>query len=845
MEQKTRISVVRHPEAMVHHRRTSPAGTLIPVGPVTSADAARTASERERIGDPGRAGIVGFAQAHPLVGVVGVLLALTLGFFSPVLGGRHFSTIPAHSEVVYPWAAASPSGQTSYPYPQSDQADLSHPWNTFLAAAVKGGSFPFWDPHSYGGGYPFYANGSSATLYPPRLVTVLLFDPVRAHDIFGMLHVFLSGLFMYALMREFRVGRAGSVLAAVSWMFAGFNMAWLHLEVVTPMSVFLPLDLLCVHRAARSGSRAATVVAGLVLGATLMSGHVILMGLVYVVAMAYAGALAVAGAYRGRRAGTWRQGLPHLVRLGLVVAISLGFAMVVLLPTAHALGGSQRDPFTYDTLLRSYLAPARTLLYGFVPPPLPVTEDRMHEMAFAGTATGLLAMGGLLVRRRGSWLGRVMLVAAFAIALGTPATWLAYRAIPGFDVFRPYSRLLVFSTFAVALLGGIGLDALWRRSGTPTDGGRGGDRFLPRRRLVTRRRVAVLSVVVIGGSALQLAWYGRAVNPPPGPRGGDAYFPRTPLIRALDREILQPGAWPGRVLPTRVFEPGAGPGPPILFAAEGLQFGFDSAGGYDSAVPRRVAAMTRVLQGEDPEAVLRSGLTSYFAPVFDSPSVRFDLAARMGITVLATNPGSVLETAATPGGALPVAEVAYEGTDGRLLRISGSSAAPYLVFADVVVGSADDALRRFVDPGFDFRHAVVVEAEELRRGGVGALDGETGTGRVLSARRGINSATVTLTASSPGWLVFHDSWAAGWSATIDGERAAVVEANYAKRAVRVPAGRSVVRLRYRPPGLAAGGVVTLLTLLSCAAAVALPRRRRPPGERDGPTTTSSHPRARR
>lgn len=740
-------------------------------------------------------------------------------FFGPVLGGGHFSTVPGHHAGVYPWAGL-PSEEMRF-YPQSDQADLSHPWSTFLTRTLDEGSFPLWDPHSYGGGYPFFANGSSAPLYPPRLVAALLFDPLRAHDVFSMLHVFLSGLLMYALMREFRAGRVAAVLAGVSWMFAGFNMAWLHLEVVTPMSVFLPLDLLCVHRAHRTGSWPFTVLSGLVLGATLMSGHLILLGLVFMAALAYAGALTLAALWRAARAGNWRKGLPFVLRLGAMLAIALGAAMVVLLPTAHALSDSQRDPFSYDELVRSFLAPARTLAYGIVPPPLPVTQERMHEMTFAGTATGLLALGALLVRRRGAWMARAMLVGAFAIVLGTPATWFAYHFIPGFDIFRPYSRMLVFSTFALAVLGGFGLDALWRRTAdtAPADGHRRAPRLA-----LSRRGLALLSVVAIGGTAVQLGRYGREVNPPFGPDRTDAYFPATPLIRALDRETVRPGQWPGRVLPISVSDPDATPGSLILYAAEALLFGFDSTGGYDSVVPRRVTALIRVLAGEHPTSVLRGGLTSAYAPAFDSQKVRFDLALRLGVTAVATVPDLELENTTTPGGDLPDTEVAYEGPDGRLLRVVGGSASPYLVHADEVVGVSGAAFRRFLAPSFDFRRSVVLESDDLRRAGVSRLGRSAGTGDVLSSRRGINTARITLTTSSPAWLVFHESWAPGWSATVDGSRQAVVRANYAKRAVRVPAGRSVVELSYRPPGLVAGGAVTVLTLLGCAAALAVGRR---------------------
>jgi uncharacterized membrane protein YfhO len=49
-----------------------------------------------------------------------------------------------------------------------------------------------------------------------------------------------------------------------------------------------------------------------------------------------------------------------------------------------------------------------------------------------------------------------------------------------------------------------------------------------------------------------------------------------------------------------------------------------------------------------------------------------------------------------------------------------------------------------------------------------------------------------------GFLVLHDTWDPGWRARVDGDPAEVLRADFAFRAVRVPAGRHAVELRYAP-----------------------------------------------
>ena len=75
-------------------------------------------------------------------------------------------------------------------------------------------------------------------------------------------------------------------------------------------------------------------------------------------------------------------------------------------------------------------------------------------------------------------------------------------------------------------------------------------------------------------------------------------------------------------------------------------------------------------------------------------------------------------------------------------------------------------------------------------------------------------------------LVVSDAYYPGWTATIDGRDVAVRRANFALRAVAVPAGDHVVEFHYRPWSLRAGAAVSAITaMLVCAAVLRGPRRR--------------------
>lgn len=100
--------------------------------------------------------------------------------------------------------------------------------------------------------------------------------------------------------------------------------------------------------------------------------------------------------------------------------------------------------------------------------------------------------------------------------------------------------------------------------------------------------------------------------------------------------------------------------------------------------------------------------------------------------------------------------------------------------------------------------------------------------RVLSDRSTPTRESVTLDAEDDGRLVFARLAWPGYTATLDGEPLEVQDGPAGLLTADVPAGRHVVELAFRPPGLAAGAAalaVAALVTLGHSAAVLLARRR--------------------
>jgi len=79
----------------------------------------------------------------------------------------------------------------------------------------------------------------------------------------------------------------------------------------------------------------------------------------------------------------------------------------------------------------------------------------------------------------------------------------------------------------------------------------------------------------------------------------------------------------------------------------------------------------------------------------------------------------------------------------------------------------------------------------------------------------------------PGFLVLSDSHDPGWRARLDGEPVEILRANWAFRAVPVPAGRHVVELCYAPASFRRGVALAAAALvLGVVPALGRGRRRR-------------------
>jgi hypothetical protein len=716
---------------------------------------------------------------------------------------------------------------------------LRHLWATELAA----GRFPSWNPYVSEGAFLL------PTLYPVDLLHALFPGPAAVSWLLT-LHFPLAAAAAWLLARDLGAERGGAFVSGAVYSMGGLALSALNLYVFLQALALAPLVVFGLRRAARSGGR--WMAAAGVIGAVALST----LALEFVVQAIVLGlALALVDGSRPARAAG---------RLAMALAIAAGLAAVPVALTADALWHSVRGSgFPREIALGNELHPV-VLLQVLLPGVLgslraPVEEwwgGRFYTKGFPYFLSLYLGPGALGLAAAG-WPGlerrrRIVLAAAGVVglwyALGARGGLaLAVSYLPPAQWFRFPSKALLLPYLAIAIFAGLGADRLRRGGGwrtlaavslaaatiagvvaaapwvapdlparalaiTREAGARAGRSLstdalvvagasivlaalsflVLKNRLAPARAAAAVTVLVVA----DLARAGTGMNPQVTP----GFYSLLPEMQSLRLDALSGG---------RVFSYGLDASPAFrrFLASRTPGLGLWSFFLSRQALAPYANVIDRVELAEGKD------LTAFVARAPELGADEYE-PARVGEILGRLRSAAVTRVVSLDRLDHPdlglIAEVPA-GPPAMVLRVYTLAASwprRYVACRVVAATGAEDALGRAraagVRPGLD----VVLEAP---------------------ARAGCTRGSVTTSWSVPGdeeydvesdglaVLVTRDSFAPGWTATVDGEPADVLRANGKHRAVRVGAGRHRVRLRYAPPVLPPAVWATVVAAAAAAA----------------------------
>lgn len=712
--------------------------------------------------------------------------------------------------IIFFWPVVT--GQAWIPRGGGDLVSFLYPMYRFAARSLWNGEIPLWNPYLYAGA-PFVSDNQSGLFYPVNLALFLL-NPnfsYRTLQWLVLFHFWLAGVGMYVCLRGWRtmdrIRPLPALLAALTFMFSGVFITHIGNLNLNAVIAWLPLTLLALHRAieAETGRKRLrwTVGGGLLVSVSTLAGHgqmTFMLGMFL-------------GTYGIYRAATERNGRPLLILL-LVGVIGAAGASVSLLPTLAQIQHTPRAGFDFAQST-NYSLPLKALVGLFAPNFYGRGIGNYWgdwprvEYGYAGVVPWLLAAIPFFAKRRRQTLFFGAAGAFFlALALGgnSPLYALLFERLP-IVPFQVPARFVILADFCLAWLAGVGLDVLCKTelvkrrrlllAGTAV--------FLialavylfiqlnqlgiarPDRMAQMRTAVYTFIILAIGGwgllAASQRGWL-----------RGRGLAVTAVLLLAIDviglgwRVEIEPGD------PNPGFA-AASPALEFLLADSGLHRIDIATTEWQSSLPQlaglySIGGVYNPLQLSD-YAAYNGSLGYRGSPVYNLLGVKYVVGNKK-------NP---------PGDTNFLVPVFEE--DPRVNIYLNLLALPRVLIVQnaIVVPDHDAAFAAIHADDFDPAQTVILEAGE-------PLAQEPKPIELTVLRYDLNWAAFSATVQQPAYLLLPDMYHSDWRATIDGEPAPILRADYALRAVYLEPGTHEVSFKFVPLGWRLGVGITAVTWLT-------------------------------
>ncbi len=717
-----------------------------------------------------------------------------------------------------------------------DQASQFYNWYVLTRRLWQSGTVPLWNPYNYGG-HPLLANSQSAVFYPINLL-ILLFPLSIAYTISAIIRMFVAGWFTYLFGINIKLSKLASLLAAIAFTFSGPLVSWLghpHSNVI----VWMPALFYLTEKFLNYPKSKYVIWLGCTFGVQGLGGHpetlfhIIAAWGLYLLLRFFL-------IFRSRE-----KDLKHIFfYLGgfcLAAILGMSLAAIQILPTLEAIPRSfafhfreyspPHIPITGRAAFHEYINLLLFLWPNFYGNPadgqsaIRITyQSYIEATTYIGVLPVLFSFLSLLHReiRQLAFVSLSMTTVILGIAFRYPIFDLV-NYLPGFNI-SANTRLRLVAVFFLAILGGIGLDAL---------------QWLIHHK---KRRLTFLLL----GIALLL------------------------LIITVEKEYVLSlvHALPQKALPVSTLADDLMPPAIVIVLGGALQF-FKSAK-YLHA--QRVVVLLTVIDlfwaGSRFNTFVNPALDiSQFRTDFEIVSTiekkikKFDKIASTG-TIMLPNSASALQMFNVQGydpmifhryyefferfghidpygpGGFRISYIAAENTENinptsiaplRLLGVNyyllHSKLGILKIFEDpealpraflvhqVTSQSADQVLATLWNPDFVPGHQALIE-EEPPAEWINSTSTQQGVipANIISYQP--NEVTIEVSSPDPVFLVFSDTYDPGWRGFIDDRETKIYLTNYIMRGIFIAPGNHKVRFVYWPLTFIIGASITGFTVVA-------------------------------
>ncbi len=328
--------------------------------------------------------------------------------------------------------------------------------------AKEFGEIALWNPLEMSG-HPFLGS-SQIHIFYPLIFPIYFINPLYCIIPIIILHFFLTGFFTYLFCKKIHICELGAFIAGIIFMFSGplvgrltaGHMAFVYSSVWIPL-LFLLVIKLCEDW--RFFLPTAWVLAILFLAGAPQVFHFTLITIILFL-------LFYTFYINKNNLRAFKILTPVLFFLCALVVMFF-IILFLLIPSITVSNESLRSGGTDFAFIATNSIHFESLI-NFIIPRFFLNEDGVHlgagpfneSMMYIGIIPIFLSVLGLVTIRKNKILFFFLILIFFSIlfALGrnTPLLSLLYTFIPGFNLFRVPSRILILFTFSLAIFAGFG-----------------------------------------------------------------------------------------------------------------------------------------------------------------------------------------------------------------------------------------------------------------------------------------------------------------------------------------------------------------------------------------------------
>lgn len=358
-----------------------------------------------------------------------------------------------------------------------DFTEFHFPMKYYILNSLKNGAFSFWNPYIFSG-VPTAADIQIGLFYPLNLLMVA-FSKMDAGYMYWLMemqvifHLFLSGLFMYFLMRYLKVSHFGSLFSAIAFsLLPALTSHLRHINMIQGF-IWLPLIFLFFHKALHKENIKYSIFAGFFMGISILAAHPQIDYLIFLFIFSYLiyhllteKNISLRPFYINKIA------IKKFSFFLIFIILSLGIAAIEILPYYEILNFSNRSASTSFAFASSFsLPPIQFIITSF----LPHFYGGQNETApyiglwyyweltnYLGIITLFLTIAGFIFLRKNKFIKFLAIFSLISLTMAFGYTFFTYYAaylfIPGTQYFRAPARFLLLYGFSMNIIAGFALN---------------------------------------------------------------------------------------------------------------------------------------------------------------------------------------------------------------------------------------------------------------------------------------------------------------------------------------------------------------------------------------------------